>query len=71
MSITPRSVHDERSGICTNGFRKLFRAFLDDDVTPSNFTRECSIEWGAINGVFAVLEFGNDNIIFKAWFTLS
>ena len=69
MRVTPRSVHDECSGIRADSLGESFRSLLDDDVPPTTFVGERRVEWGAIR-IIAILEYGNNDIALEARFTL-
>lgn len=69
MSISPCSIHDQSSGVFTNGFGEGFKSLLYDDVSPSNLARESCIERRSIR-VLAVLEFWNDDFCFQTRLTL-
>ena len=69
MGITPRSVHDECAGVLADRLGKGFRPILNDDVPPTAFTRETSVEGGTV-GVIAVLERRDDNLALETGFTL-
>ena len=69
MRVTPCSVHDECSGIFADSLREGLRSFLNDDVPPTTFIRERSVERGSIR-IITILECGNDNVILEARFTL-
>ena len=69
MSITPGGVHDEHTGVFTDGLGESLGTVFDDDVTPSLLTRNRAIEGGTV-GVVAVLEGGNNDLILETGFTL-
>jgi hypothetical protein len=69
VSITPGSVHDERSGILADSLGEGFGTVLDDNVAPSDLARESGVERRAV-GVIPVLELGNDDFGLEAWFSL-
>lgn len=69
MRVTPRSVHNKCARILADGLGKSFRSFFNDDVTPTSFTGESSVEGRTIR-IIAVLERGDDNLLLEARFTL-
>lgn len=69
MGVTPRSVHDECAGVLADCLGKGFRPILNDDVPPTAFTWETSVEGGTVR-VIAVLERGDDNLALETGFTL-
>lgn len=69
MGITPCSVHDECPGVLANCLGESFRSMLHDDVAPTTFARETSVERRTIR-IVAILELGNDNLILETRFTL-
>ena len=69
MSITPGGVHDEDTRIRTNGFGEGLGTFLDNDVTPTKLAGEGCIQRRPF-GVFAALEFGNNNLVLETRFSL-
>jgi hypothetical protein len=66
VRITPSCVHDERSRVFAHGLCESFGTLLDNNVAPSNLTRERSVKGCPIRTITA-LELGNDDIILKAW----
>jgi len=69
VSITPRSVHDKCPRVFANCLGESFRSLLSDDVPPTTFARESSVEGRTIR-VVAVLELRNDNLVLETRFTL-
>ena len=69
MCITPRRIHNERARVLADGLCKSLRSFLNDDVPPADFARECCVERGAI-GIIATLKRGDDDFILETGFSL-
>ena len=69
VRITPRRVHDEGAWVLADGLCKCLWSFLNNDVSPADFARECCIERWAI-GIFAVLKRRNDDFILETGFSL-
>ncbi|KAG8964546.1 hypothetical protein FRC03_001650 [Tulasnella sp. 419] len=67
MSISPGSVHNQSSWIFTDSLGECFGTLLHDDVTPTNFTWDGSVEWWAIR-IFTVLKSWNDDFSLDAGF---
>ena len=70
MRVTPCSVHNECAGILAYGLGESFWSFLRDDVPPTMFAGEGSIEGRSIR-VLSILECRYDNLFFEARFTLN
>jgi hypothetical protein len=69
VRVTPCSVHNECAGVLAYGLGESFWSFLDDNVPPTIFAGERSIEERPIR-VLSVLECRDDNLFFEAGFTL-
>ena len=68
MSVSPCCVHDKRPWVLSNGFGEGLWTVLDDNVTPTQLTRLCSINGWTIY-VVTVLQRGDNNFVFETWFT--
>ena len=69
MSITPRRVHNEHTGVLADSLRERFRAVFHDDVAPADFAREGGVGGGSV-GVRAVDKLGDDDLFPEARFSL-
>lgn len=66
MSVPPCCVHDKRARVLSDGFGEGFGTVVDDDVTPAQLTRLCSVNGRTI---VTVPQRGDNNFLFETWFT--
>ena len=65
MSISPSGIHDEDPMVFAYCFGKSFGAGLNDNVPPTNFTRQRCVQWWTCL-IFSVLKVWNDDVVFQA-----
>jgi hypothetical protein len=70
MSIAPCRIHNKSSRIRPDSPSEGLGSFLDDDVPPPDLVGNRCIKWGSILRVMAILEFRNNDFIFKARLSL-